>query len=29
MNKNTYETVKLTKGEMHVYDFGAVRLHAY
>ena len=29
MNKNTYETVKLAKGEMHVYDFGAVRLHAY
>ena len=29
MNKNTYETVKLSKGEMHVYDFGAVKLHAY
>ena len=29
MNKNTYETVKLAKGEMHVYDFGAVKLHAY
>ena len=29
MNKNTYETVKLDKGEMHVYDFGAVKLHAY
>ena len=29
MNKNTYETVKLAKGEMHVYDFGAARLHAY
>ena len=29
MNKNTYETVKLAKGEMHVYDFGTVKLHAY
>ncbi len=29
MNKNTYKAVKLTKGEMHVYDFGTVRLHAY
>ena len=29
MNKNTYETVKLPKGEMHVYNFGAARLHAY
>ena len=29
MNKNTYETVKPSKGEMHVYDFGAVKLHAY
>ena len=29
MNKNTYEIVKLAKGEMHVYDFGAVKLHAY
>lgn len=29
MNKNTFETVKLTKGEMHIYDFGAVKLHAY
>ncbi len=29
MNKNTYETVKLAKGEMNLYDFGAVRLHAY
>ena len=29
MNKNAYETVKLPKGEMHVYDFGAARLHAY
>ena len=29
MNKNTYQTVKLDKGEMHVYDFGVVKLHAY
>ena len=29
MNKNAYETVKLPKGEMHVYNFGAARLHAY
>lgn len=29
MNKNTFSTVKLGKGEMNVYDFGAVKLHAY
>lgn len=29
MNKNNFTGVKLTKGEMHVYDFGAVKLHAY
>lgn len=29
MNKNAYTTVKLEKGEMNVYDFGAVKLHAY
>ena len=29
MTKQTYTTVKLTKGEMHIYDFGAIRLHAY
>lgn len=29
MNKNTFETVKLAKGEMNVYDFGGIRLHAY
>lgn len=29
MNKNTFETIKLTKGEMNVYDFGSVKLHAY
>lgn len=29
MNKNTFETVKLTKGEANVYDFGTVKLHTY
>lgn len=30
MNKNTFDTVKLDKGEMHVYDFGGgIKLHAY
>lgn len=29
MNKNTFKKVNLTKGEMNVYDFGAVKLHAY
>lgn len=29
MNKNNYSTVNLAKGEMHVYDFGTVKLHAY
>lgn len=29
MNKNAFETVKLAKGEVNVYDFGAVKLHAY
>lgn len=29
MNKNTYSIVKLDKGEMHVYDFGKIKLHAY
>ncbi len=29
MNKNTFETVKLTKGEVNVYNFGTVKLHAY
>ena len=29
MNKNTFKTVKLAKGEANVYDFGAVKLHAY
>ena len=29
MNKNTFTTLKLTKGEIRIYDFGAVKLHAY
>ena len=29
MDKNTFKAVKLAKGEMNVYDFGAVKLHAY
>lgn len=29
MNKNTFKTVKLTKGELNIYDFGSVKLHAY
>ena len=29
MNKNTFKTVKLEKGEMRIYDFGAIKLHAY
>lgn len=29
MNKANYKTVKLDKGEMYVYDFGKVKLHAY
>lgn len=29
MNKNTFTTVKLAKGEMNIYDFDGVRLHAY
>lgn len=29
MNKNSFQTVTLEKGEMHIYDFGTVRLHAY
>ena len=29
MNKHDFTTVKLSRGEMHIYDFGAVRLHAY
>lgn len=29
MNKNTFTKIALTKGEINVYDFGAVKLHAY
>ena len=29
MNKNTCKSIQLGKGEMHIYDFGGVRLYAY
>lgn len=29
MNKNTFSTVKLEKGEINIYDFGTIKLHAY
>lgn len=29
MNKNTFTTVKLQKGEVSVYNFGKIKLHAY
>lgn len=29
MNKNTFTTIKLAKGEMNIYDFGNIKLHAY
>lgn len=29
MNKNTFSRVNLTKGEMNVYDFDGIKLHAY
>lgn len=29
MNKNTFKTVKLAKGEMNIYNFGDIRLHTY
>ena len=29
MDKNAFIMVKLAKGEMNVYDFGGVTLHAY
>ena len=29
MNKNTFTKVMLNKGEMNVYDFGGIKLHAY
>ena len=28
MKKNTFTTVQLTKGGLHIYDFGAIKLHA-
>lgn len=29
MNKRNFITIKLNQGEMHVYDFSGVKLHAY
>lgn len=29
MNKNRYQKIPLSKGEMYVYDFGGAKLHAY
>ena len=29
MNKRNFTTVKLSQGEMHIYDFSGVKLHAY
>lgn len=29
MNKNAFTPVRMRKGEMNVYDFGRIRLHAY
>ena len=29
MNKRDFTTIKLDQGEVHVYDFGDVKLHAY
>ncbi len=29
MNKNTFTTIPLSKGEIHLYELGALRLHAY
>ncbi len=29
MQKNTFTTITLSKGEMHVYDYGSIKLHAY
>ena len=29
MNKNTFTSIRLDKGTVAVYDFGAVKLHAY
>lgn len=29
MNKNTFKSIKLNKGEINIYDFGTMKLHAY
>ena len=29
MNKNTFTKINLLKGEVNVYDFGRMKLHAY
>ena len=29
MNKRDFTTVRLAQGEMHIYDFGSIKLHAY
>ena len=29
MNKKDFTAVRLTQGEMHIYDFGGMKLHAY
>lgn len=29
MNKRDFTTIKLAQGEMHIYDFGDIKLHAY
>ncbi len=29
MNKNTCKSIKLNKGEIGIYDFGTIKLHAY
>lgn len=29
MNKNTFQRITLDKGEMNIYDFGNIKLHAY
>ena len=29
MNKCDFTTIKLAQGEMRIYDFGSIKLHAY